>query len=193
MSIQAIAQVRETTPITAAPGQQRVVNDTTVSASRKPAGDTLVRQTAAGSVPATVSIAQEPQDDPNAVDFTKLFKGFAVGGTIKIGCSIPLAGGKGKLEALDKEHLKLSGKISVVGVINKELDVELHKETDGTYRMTGTCELHAAIVQQGNKMTITDLDYPTHQVVLTATKDGNIAVKTTGMGFDKIGASVKAK
>jgi hypothetical protein len=127
------------------------------------------------------------------VDFTKIFEGFQPGGKLKITCSIPLAGGSGTLVAVTPDHIKLSGKVSIVGLVNETLDVELKKQPDGTYRMTGTANQHVSIKQEGKRLTITDLDSPTHKVFFTATKTGTIEVKTVGMGYDAISAKIKAK
>jgi hypothetical protein len=191
MGITAITPAITTEPVTrpAAPAAVAAPGD---SAQARPlAGDSLQRTTPVGSAPAAIALDKKPADD--GVDFTKLFTGFAVGGKIKIGCSIPLAGGKGTIQALDPHHLKLSGHVSVAGLVNTDLDVDIHADKDGTYRMSGTTDLHVSIKQQGNKVTITDLDSPTHHVYLTAKGSGAVDVKTVGMGFDSIGAKVRAK
>jgi hypothetical protein len=162
-------------------------------AAPQAAGDTLQVTVPQATVPALIPLAGKDQPADDGVDFTKIFRGFAVGGKIKVGCSIPLAGGNGTMGAIEPHHLKLSGKLSVVGVINDKFDVDLQEQADGTYRMTGSFDLHASVQQQGNRLTVTDLDSPTHKVFFTATAPGKIDVRTTGMGYDKITASIKAK
>lgn len=188
MSIAAINPIATTpTAATPAPARTPVAPAPTVAAP----ADSLQRAVPTGSAPAVMALPQDAAGD--GVDFTKLFDGFAVGGKVKIGCSIPLAGGKATIEALDAQHLKLSGHVSIVGIINQDLTVDLHPDTDGTYRMTGNFDLHVSVKQEGNKVTVTDLDSPTHHVYFTANGRGTVDVKTVGMGFDKIKGSLKAK
>ena len=191
MIVQALAP---TTPVPSAPTGSRPMAAATPGTTARPAStDTVNRSTISGSAPASMTFAQAPASHAPAIDFTKVFEGFSVGGQVKINCSIPLAGGRGILKTLDPEHFVISGHVSIAGLVNKDLDVDLHKEADGTFRMSGTCDLHVTVTQSGNALTITDLDSPSHHVYIQTTKSGDIAVKTTGMGFDKIGAHVRAK
>jgi hypothetical protein len=154
--------------------------------------DQLQPPTLRSSAPASIPLLPSaPKGD--GVDFTKLFQGFKVGGKLKVSTSVLLAGGSGTLQGLSATYFKFSGKVSILGMGEQPLDVELRKQADGTYRMSGTSNIHVAIVQKGNQLTITDLDSPTHKVFLTNTKSGTIEVKTVGMGFDAISGKVRAK
>jgi hypothetical protein len=151
--------------------------------------DHLQSPTLRASAPATIDLTAQP----DGVDFTKLFQGFKAGGKVKVSTSVLLAGGSGTVAGLTANTFKLTGRVSVLGIGEQDLDVDLRKQADGTYRMTGTYNIRVAIAQKGNRMTITDLDAPTHKVYFTNTKPGTIEVKTVGMGFDAISGKIRAK
>lgn len=129
----------------------------------------------------------------NPIDFAAFFNGLSGGDKMGIDGGT-FIGGDGAITEMTSDSVKMTLHLDLPWPVkDKDLNIEVKRQPDGSYKMLSPKQWDLDITVKGNTMTMSNRANAGESFAITNVKPGELKVKTHGLGYDKTTLEVAKK